>query len=197
MTIRALIALFALVLTGCSSSYERLYFVEQSHVGLKATAAADPTPADIDFGYRRSIITLIPKANATDDADATSNANSEREQVQKALQASVTTARQIAETEAKQQRKSEPETATAVEAAAQKARKDFMADYMASKGDDPTCPSDTLDRSEPLSVISSFNARVAWFEASKIHTYFATGVAATRTACNPLAIKALVTVPIE
>ncbi|HAP41291.1 MAG TPA: hypothetical protein DCQ94_16270, partial [Nitrospira sp.] len=60
---------------------------------------------------------------------------------------------------------------------------------------DPDCPAEDLDRSEPLSVISSFNAEVAWFEASRVHTYFATGVAATRMACRPQAIKALVTVP--
>lgn len=196
MTLRVFVTIFALILTGCPS-HDRLYFVEQSHVGLKATVAADPTPGDIDFGYRRSVVTLIPKADAEADADATNNAKSEREQVRKTLKAAVASARQTAEVQSKEKHNSEIETATAVEAAAQKARKDFMADYMASRGDEPACPSDTLDRSEPLSVISSFNASVAWFEASKIHTYFATGVAATRTACNPLAIKALVTVPID
>jgi hypothetical protein len=196
MTLRAVVALFALVLTGCPS-YDRLYFVEQSHVGLKATAAADPTPADIDFGYRRSIVTLIPKADAEADTAATNNAKSEREQVRQALKGAVTLARETAATKATKDGKNALGTATDVEAAAQEARKTFMDNYMAARGDDPACPSDTLDRSEPLSVISSFNASVAWFEASKIHTYFATGVAATRTACNPLAIKALVTVPIE
>ncbi|NOU08494.1 MAG: hypothetical protein HOO98_00530 [Nitrospira sp.] len=196
MNLRAFVALFTLTLTGCPS-YDRLYFVEQSHVGLKATAAADPTPADIDFGYRRSIVTLIPKADAEANTDVMNTAKSEREQVRKALDAAVASARQIAEIKAKQDNKLALETATAVDTAAQEARKTFMDNYMAAKGDDPACPSDTLDRSEPLSVISSFNASVAWFEASKIHTYFATGVAATRTACNPLAIKALVTVPNE
>ena len=51
------------VLNGCSS-HERLYFVEESHIGLKAKAAVDGTPGEVDFGYRRSIMTLIPKANA-------------------------------------------------------------------------------------------------------------------------------------
>lgn len=196
MTRYVFVALFALVLTGCPS-YDRLYFVEQSHVGLKATAAADPTPADIDFGYRRSIVTLIPKADAEASTDATNTAKSEREQARKALEVAVASARQTAEAKAKQDGKLALETATAVESAAQHARKTFIDNYMAARGDDPSCPSDTLDRSEPLSVISSFNANVAWLEASKIHTYFATGVAAARTACNPLAIKALVTVPVE
>lgn len=196
MIIRTLVALVALVLTGCPS-HDRLYFVEQSHIGLKATFAADPTPGDIDFGYRRSVVTLIPKADAKTNTDATKNAQSEQEQVRTALEAAVASARQSAEAKAKQEGKPAPEIATAVEAATQEARKTFMENYMAARGDDPACPSHTLDRSEPLSVISSFNANVAWFDASRIHTYFATGVAATRTACNPLAIKALVTVPSE
>lgn len=196
MTLRIFVATFAVVLTGCPS-YDRLYFVEQSHVGLKATVATDPTPGDIDFGYRRSIITLIPKADADTNAHATNDASSERKQMRMALEAAVSKARQSEEDQAKKDGKSQLETTIAIEAAAQEARKIFMDNYMAARGDDPACPSDTLDHSEPLSVISSFNANVAWFEASKIHTYFATGVAATRTACNPLAIKALVTTPVE
>lgn len=196
MTLRIVLTLCTLMLTGCPA-HDRLYFVEQSHIGLKATVAADPTPGDIDFGYRRSIITLIPKADAEASEDVTNKAKSEREQMRTALEAAVASARQTTMDKAKQDGQSPLATTTAVEAAAQEARKTFMDNYMAARGDDPACPSETLDRSEPLSVISSFNASVAWLEASKIHTYFATGVAATRTACNPLAIKALVTVPIE
>ncbi|MCS6285092.1 MAG: hypothetical protein H8K08_06645 [Nitrospira sp.] len=181
-----------LVLAGCPS-HDRLYFIEQSHIGLKATAAADPTPADIDFGYRRSVVALIPKADATEPGKS----DTERTAVLEKLTSITKAARQAAEEEAKNASKPTVEAATFVEDKVRKARKDYIDSYLAAKGDDPACPGDNLDRSEPLSVISSFNADIAWFDASKIHTYFATGVAATKTACSSAAIKALVTLPNE
>lgn len=182
------------VLSGCSS-HERLYFVEESHIGLKAKAAVDGTPGEVDFGYRRSIMTLIPKANAGKSDEEKKKIETDRQLLREKLEKVSAEARATAEANSQTSGKSELEKATFVEAEVRKAKKDFMDSFQAARGEDPDCPAEDLDRSEPLSVISSFNAEVAWFEASRVHTYFATGVAATRTACRPQAIKALVTVP--
>ncbi len=60
------------------------------------------------------------------------------------------------------------------------------------------CGSDN-DQSEVdnniLSVISSFKTRVTWFEGTRVQTFFATGEAATHTAKDADAIKALVKFP--
>lgn len=182
------------VLSGCSS-HERLYFVEESHIGLKAKAAVDGTPGEVDFGYRRSIMTLIPKANAGRSDEEKKKIETDRQLLREKLEKVSAEARATAEANSQTSGKSELEKATFVEAEVRKAKKDFMDSFQAARGEDPDCPAEDLDRSEPLSVISSFNAEVAWFEASRVHTYFATGVAATRMACRPQAIKALVTVP--
>lgn len=182
------------VLNGCSS-HERLYFVEESHIGLKAKAAVDGTPGEVDFGYRRSIMTLIPKANAGRSDEEKKKIETDRQLLREKLEKVSAEARATAEANSQTSGKSELEKATFVEAEVRKAKKDFMDSFQAARGEDPDCPAEDLDRSEPLSVISSFNAEVAWFEASRVHTYFATGVAATRMACRPQAIKALVTVP--
>ena len=182
------------VLSGCSS-HERLYFVEESHIGLKAKAAVDGTPGEVDFGYRRSIMTLIPKANAGKSDEEKKKIETDRQLLREKLEKVSAEARATAEANSQTSGKSELEKATFVEAEVRKAKKDFMDSFQAARGEDPDCPAEDLDRSEPLSVISSFNAELAWFEASRVHTYFATGVAATRTACRPQAIKALVTVP--
>ena len=65
---KIIITIFALLLMffsqGCSNP-ERLFFFEQSHIGLIVKVSPESTaPADIDFGYRRSVLTLVPKANA-------------------------------------------------------------------------------------------------------------------------------------
>lgn len=180
------------VLVGCSS-HDRLYFVEESHIGLKAKAGVDGTPGEVDFGYRRSIMTLIPKADAGEDDQA----KLERKELQDKLKTVTENTRKVAAEKARSEKKSGLDAATFIDGEIQKARKDVLDSFHAAKGEDPDCPGEALDRSEPLSVISSFNAEVAWFEASRVHTYFATGVAATRTACDPHAIKALVTVPNE
>ena len=182
------------VLSGCSS-HERLYFVEESHIGLKAKAAVDGTPGEVDFGYRRSIMTLIPKANAGKSDEEKKKIETDRQLLREKLEKVSAEARATAEANSQTSGKSELEKATFVEAEVRKAKKDFMDSFQAARGEYPDCPAEDLDRSEPLSVISSFNAEVAWFEASRVHTYFATGVAATRMACRPQAIKALVTVP--
>lgn len=182
------------VLSGCSS-HERLYFVEESHIGLKAKAAVDGTPGEVDFGYRRSIMTLIPKANAGKSDEEKKKIETDRQLLREKLEKVSAEARATAEANSQTSGKSELEKATFVEAEVRKAKKDFMDSFQAARGEDPDCSAEDLDRSEPLSVISSFNAEVAWFEASRVHTYFATGVAATRMACRPQAIKALVTVP--
>jgi hypothetical protein len=53
-----LVCLAALVLQGCKS---HLLFVEESHLALKAKFRADSaTPFDVDLGYRRGMIALIP-----------------------------------------------------------------------------------------------------------------------------------------
>lgn len=191
---RSITVVLIMVLNGCAS-YDRLYFVEESHIGLKAKAAVDGTPGDVDFGYRRSIMTLIPKADAMKSDEEKQKGETARRLLREQLEQVTTEARTAAEAKAKTAGKSGLVSATFVEAEVQKARKDFMDSFHAARGEDPDCPGEILDRSEPLSVISSFNAEVAWFEASRVHTYFATGVAATRTACNPHAIKALVTLP--
>ncbi len=190
MIVQLLTMVLVTVLSGCSS-HERLYFIEESHIGLKAKAAIDGTPGEVDFGYRRSILTLILKADAKGD----DKVKMSRMELQEKLEKVTNSKRTEAEVKARAENKSGIAAATYVESEVQKARKDFMDSFHAARGEDSECPGEVLDRSEPLSVISSFNAEVAWFEASRIHTYFATGVAATRTACRPQAIKALVTVP--
>lgn len=147
----------ALGLPGCSLFTDRLLFIEESHIGLKASAGVDQSaPADIDFGYRRTILTLIPKANAEVKGDPPANVSSATPPAKPVGSASATTG---------------------------------------------PCPQQgqeqSTDPNEPLSVISSFNADVRWFEATRIRTYFATGEAATNTACLPEAIKALVAAPKE
>lgn len=186
--------MLVMVLSGCSS-HERLYFIEESHIGLKAKAAVDGTPGEVDFGYRRSIMTLIPKADAGKSDEEKTKLETERQQLRERLENVTAEARAAAEVKAQTDGKSGLDKATFVEEAVQKKRKDFLDSFYASRREDPDCPAEDLDRSELLSVISSFNAEVAWFEASRVHTYFATGVAATRTACRPQAIKALVTIP--
>lgn len=190
MIVQLLTMVLVTVISGCSS-HERLYFIEESHIGLKARASIDGTPGEVDFGYRRSILTLIPKADAKGD----DTVKMSRMDLQEKLEKVINSKRIEAEVKARAENKSGIVAATYVESEVQKARKDFMDSFHAARGEDSECPGEVLDRSEPLSVISSFNAEVAWFEASRIHTYFATGVAATRTACRPQAIKALVTVP--
>lgn len=190
MIVQLLTVALITLLSGCSS-HERLYFIEESHIGLKARAQLDGTPGEVDFGYRRSILTLIPKADATGD----DKVNTSRMELQEKLEKVTNSKRTEAEAKAHAENKSGVDAATFVESEVRKARKDVLDSFHAARGEDSDCPGEVLDRSEPLSVISSFNAEVAWFEASRIHTYFATGVAATRTACRPQAIKALVTVP--
>lgn len=182
--------MLVMVLSGCSS-HDRLYFVEESHIGLKAKAGVDGTPGEVDFGYRRSIMTLIPKADAGGDDQA----KLERKELQGKLKEVTDNTKKVAAEKAHSEKKPGLEAATFIDGEIQKARKDVLDSFYASRGEDPDCPGEALDRSELLSVISSFNAEVAWFEASRVHTYFATGVAATRTACRPQAIKALVTIP--
>lgn len=145
--------LIALLLPGCGwineNFYDRLLFVEESHIGLKAKVGIDQTPGDVDFGYRRSVVALIPKANAT----------------------------------AGEKKAGEPKaTVTTDESTAQT---------------DPDCPPTQVDSKQPLSVISSFNADVRWFESTRVSTYFATGKAAEQTACDLQAIKALVSITNE
>ncbi|HAP40778.1 MAG TPA: hypothetical protein DCQ94_13620, partial [Nitrospira sp.] len=67
-------------------------------------------------------------------------------------------ARATAEANSQTSGKSELEKATFVEAEVRKAKKDFMDSFQAARGEYPDCPAEDLDRSEPLSVISSFNA---------------------------------------
>lgn len=190
----SLVGLILLSLSGCEwvnkNFYDRLLFVEESHIGLKTKVALDHTPGDIDFGYRRSVVALIPKADASGDPNATAD-------TRKTLEAVQNGARVKAEQEALAAHKSDQDTMIYVSTAIQEVTKRFILDLNVAKGGTPDCPADLLDRSEPLSVISSFNADVRWFEATRIHTYFATGIAATRTACDVRAIKALVTVPNE
>ena len=122
---KAAVLVMALAAGGCAIPHDRLLFLEESHVGLivKVSPSDAAAPADIDFGYRRSILTLTPQKNADLDQAAT-----------------------------------QPK------------------DY---------------DYGEPLSVISAFRAKVGWFSNTEVHTYFATGSAATNTARDEEAIKQL------
>ncbi len=70
-----------------------------------------------------------------------------------------------------------------------------LAKTNADSDDSPNCKPELADKHEPLSVISSFNSEVTWFSGTQVHTYFATGKAATQTACDVQAIKALVSLP--
>jgi hypothetical protein len=96
--------------------------VEETHVGLIARVSPDETsPADVDFGYRRSVVTLTPQMNV----DMTKSAQDQAKD----------------------------------------------------------------DNGQIMSVISAFTAKVRWFEATEIHTYFATGEAANNTGKDKNAIK--------
>ena len=111
---------------GCSTFRDRLLFIEETHIGLIARVSPDETaPVDVDFGYRRSIVTLTPQMNVD----------------------------------------------------VHKSTEDQAKD----------------DNGQIMSVISAFTAKVRWFEATEIHTYFATGDAASRTGNSAAAIKALTT----
>lgn len=183
------LALLLTILPGCAwvneNFYDRLLFVEESHIGLKAKIGLDHTPGDVDFGYRRSVLTLIPKADAND----------------KGLKATAKAAEIKAKKDAEDHNMASEEAAAHIAKAVQEARSRFIAEANktrpAGENNDPDCPVEASDRREPLSVISSFHADVRWFEATRIRTYFATGIAATRTACKVNAIKALVATPNE
>src|SRR5574341_1278974 len=142
--LQLLLLTMLLISAGCEwvnkNFHDRLLFVEESHIGLKAKVGIDHTPGDIDFGYRRSVLALIPKADAEHKGSNSAG--------------------------------SKPP-----DSRAETVNKD--------------CPPDQIDSKEPLSVISSFNADVRWFEATRIRTYFATGEAAAQTACDVHAIKDL------
>src|SRR5919198_1318964 len=57
--------LVCLAQVGCAYRTDRLLFAEETHLGLVARVSPDRTaPADIDFGYRRSVVTLTPQINA-------------------------------------------------------------------------------------------------------------------------------------
>lgn len=60
-----------LAVTGCKSN---LLFVEEDHIGLKATFEANnPSPVQLTVGYRRGIVTVIPqKSNGQADANLVS-----------------------------------------------------------------------------------------------------------------------------
>lgn len=226
--------LMVLLLSGCGNIQDRLLFIEESHIGLIAKGGVNVTPADIDFGYRRSVVALIPKANAQaeDEAAITSVA----EGLAKVLAQSKSKAKEanlkdstLLETWAK----AEADASTLAEFGTFDTAEDITKAYAKAEAltlvlerkpsatevqpliheiaaaltramakIDPTslrsnCPQEVSDRREPLSVISSFSADVRWFEATRVRTYFATGKAATQTACDDKAIKALVAAPNE
>ena len=104
-----------MVLNGCAS-YDRLYFAEESHIGLKAKAAVDGTPGDVDFGYRRSIMTLIPKADAMKSDEEKQKGETARRLLREQLEQVTTEARTAAEAKAKTAGKSGLVSATFVEA---------------------------------------------------------------------------------
>lgn len=125
------LGLIMLGTAGCANYFQdRLLFVEETHLGLIARVSPDETaPADIDFGYRRTIVTLTPQKNV----DVTKSSDQQR------------------------------------------------AD----------------NNGEIMSVISAFTAKIRWFDSTEIHTYFATGDAATITGANENAIKALTKIPLK
>jgi hypothetical protein len=194
-----LMVLLPFMLSGCEwfnkNFHDRLLFIEESHIGLKAKVGAEHPPADIDFGYRRTIVTLIPKADASGNTADSAEIEKKKKELLGQLDAAIKEATDKASAKAVRDRKSADETQTMINAAAQEARSNFLANRNVVIGESPNCPGELLDRSEPLSVISSFNADIRWFEATKVRTYFATGTAATRTACDLNAIKALVATP--
>lgn len=59
----ALLALLALpVAGGCA---QRLVFLESSHMGLKAAFQPNnPTPAELDLGWRRGLFAMVPQKSA-------------------------------------------------------------------------------------------------------------------------------------
>ena len=184
--------------------YDRLLFIEESHIGLKAKVGMDHTPGDVDFGYRRSVVAFIPKADAASNEKMKMQMDNKKKSIteeKRALEADlklvIKAAKEQGEKEAVEQKLSDGNATSHVNTAILKARNAFMADRNVAMGETPDCPADLLDSGEPLSVISTFNADVQWFEATKVRTYFATGRAATRTACDVRAIKALVATPNE
>ncbi len=119
---RSITVVLIMVLNGCAS-YDRLYFVEESHIGLKAKAAVDGTPGDVDFGYRRSIMTLIPKADAMKSDEEKQKGETARRLLREQLEQVTTEARTAAEAKAKTAGKSGLVSATFVEAEVQKSRR--------------------------------------------------------------------------
>ncbi len=66
MKILSIVA-FAVLLSGCAN---RLLFVEESHLGLKAKVSANsPSPYEIDIGYRRGLFALVPLRCVGDSCD--------------------------------------------------------------------------------------------------------------------------------
>ncbi len=64
------LAAMALCTTACQ---QHLFFVEGSSIGLKAKFSGDgPSPAEVDLGYRRGLVAIMPKRVDTKDAPATS-----------------------------------------------------------------------------------------------------------------------------
>lgn len=129
-------AVIVLLLSACTANHDRLYFVENTHLGLRAKLEPESqTPGDVNFGYKRSVATLIPckQLKVSQDHD----------------------------------------------------------------GDEQhVCGGDDADADNNImSLMSSFNTRITWFEGTRITTFFATGEAATNTAKDPEAIKALATFP--
>ncbi len=64
-----ILAVPCLLAAGCSTSH--LLFVENSHMGLKASFEPNnPTPAEIDIGWRRAVVAMVPKKSAQADKNA-------------------------------------------------------------------------------------------------------------------------------
>lgn len=128
-----MITSIGLMLSACA--HDRLFFVEKAHFGLRAELEPESeTPGNIHFGYKRSIMTLIPCQHVD------------------------------------------------------KENEDWM-------GNNVYCDQKNNNGNDILSVISSFNTRVTWFEGTRVKTFFATGKAADETAKDAGAIKALVKFP--
>jgi hypothetical protein len=225
---RSPLILVVLLLSGCGTFNTHLLFVEESHIGLKAKGGP-PTgatgSASIDFGYRRTVAAVIPKADAKTDEESKVPSVAEK------LAGTLSDARYKAKDAGikKELTRAEAMAIILAEHATLDAAEDLISAWQSAedilsaltknasatppldplkasltaaekkvnepKDKEEQCKREFTDRHEPLSVISSFNSEVTWFSGTQVHTYFATGRAATQTACDVQAINALVSLP--
>lgn len=67
--LRTALALLSLALAGCST-YEGMFFVEHTHLGVqvKVSPETDAKPVDVNIGYDRGLLAVVPRTGAGENA---------------------------------------------------------------------------------------------------------------------------------